>query len=86
MMERAVWGMAALGLLAPLLVAVWLCGRGDAGQRLAGAQIAASLATALLVVLSFALDLPSGVDLALTLALLGIAGGLLYAHFLERWL
>ena len=78
--------VATLGLLPPLLVAVTAAGRGAVAVRLVAVQLALSLAVAILVLLSFVLDQPSSIDLALTLVLLGLPGTLVMAFFLERWL
>lgn len=86
MSEQVVWTAACVGLIGPLLGAVWLAARGEVSQRLAGTQIAAALTTVLMVAMTFALDQASAVDLALTAGLLGLPAGLLFALFLERWL
>ncbi|CAO4180481.1 monovalent cation/H+ antiporter complex subunit F [Methylorubrum populi] len=80
------WLAAALALLPPFCLAVLACGRGALRFRLVAVQFATSLATLLLVALSFALDQPSVIDLALTLAVLTLPGTLLFAVFQERWL
>jgi multicomponent Na+:H+ antiporter subunit F len=80
------WLLAAFGLLPPLLVAVVASGTGAIHQRLVAAQLVAALAVLLLIALSFAFDQASSFDLALTLALLGLPGTLLFAVFAERWL
>lgn len=80
------WLFAACGLLAPLLLAVVATGRRSLGFRLVAVQLATSLATFLLVALTFVFDQGSSIDLALTLALLTLPGTLLFALFQERWL
>lgn len=80
------WLAATLALLPPFGLTVLACGRGALGFRLVAVQFATSLATLLLVALSFALDQPSVIDLALTLAVLTLPGTLLFAVFQERWL
>ncbi|MGN6789158.1 MAG: monovalent cation/H+ antiporter complex subunit F [Rhodanobacteraceae bacterium] len=80
------WPIAALGLLPPLIAAVVCAGRGAVAQRLVAIQFATSLSVLLLVVLDFAFDQSSSMDLALTLALLSLPGTLLLALFQERWL
>ena len=77
---------ATLALLPPLVVAIVAAGRGPVGGRLVAVQFASSLSVALFVLLSFVLDQPSSIDLALTLVLLGLPGTLAMAFFLERWL
>lgn len=81
-----IWLAATLGLLPPLLAAVIAAGRGAAGARLLAVELAASLATFLLVAMSFLFDQASSIDLALTLALLTLPGTLLFCLFEERWL
>jgi len=80
------WSLAALGLVPPLLVAVLASGRRDTGYRLVAVQLASSLAVFLLLALSFAIDQPSSIDLALMLAILALPGTLVLILFQERWL
>ena len=80
------WLAAALALLPPFALAVLACVRGALAFRLVAVQLATALATLLLVALSFALDQPAVIDLALTLAVLTLPGTLLFALFQERWL
>lgn len=80
------WLVAALALLPPFTLAVVASGRGALRIRLVAVQFATSIATLLLVALSFALDQPATIDLALTLAVLTLPGTLLFALFQERWL
>jgi multisubunit Na+/H+ antiporter MnhF subunit len=80
------WLLAAIALIPPLVVAVAMCARGPVGARLVAVQFAAALAVPLLVTLTFALGEASSIDLALSLALLGLPATLLFAVFAERWL
>ena len=80
------WLAAALALLPPFALAVVASGRAALRFRLVAVQFATSLATLLLVALSFALDQPATIDLALILAVLTLPGTLLFALFQERWL
>lgn len=80
------WLVAAVGFLPALTVTTLMCARGTLGQRLAAVQLAGALAILLLAVMTFAFAEASSMDLALTLALLGLPATLLYAVFLERWL
>jgi multicomponent Na+:H+ antiporter subunit F len=80
------WLIAALLLLPPLLLAVLAAARGAIHSRLIAVELATSLAVVLLIVLSFAFDQSSSIDLALTLAVLTMPGTMLLALFQERWL
>jgi multicomponent Na+:H+ antiporter subunit F len=80
------WHLAALALLAGLVPCGWLCVRGDAVNRLVGLELAGTIDTLVLVVLAEAFQRQLYFDLALALALLTFASGLVFARFLERWL
>jgi multicomponent Na+:H+ antiporter subunit F len=55
-------------------------------DRLVALEIAGTVNTLILLMLAQGLDRPPFFDLALVLALLSFAGGMVYARFLERWL
>lgn len=80
------WLLAALGLLAPWIVAVIASCRGDTSARLVAIQFAVSITVFLLVVLEFVFAQPSSLALALAVALLGLPGTLVLVLFRERWL
>ncbi|GEP00854.1 hypothetical protein [Methylobacterium haplocladii] len=80
------WIAALCALLPPLGVAVAAALRGGLAQRFAASQLATTVAIFSLVLTTFAIDQPSSIDLAITLALLGLPGSLLVAVFVERWL
>lgn len=80
------WLLAASGLVPPLAVAVVMCARGTLGHRLAAVQLTSALAVLLLVLMTFAFEQASSMDLALTMSFLSLPAALLYALFLERWL
>jgi multicomponent Na+:H+ antiporter subunit F len=80
------WVVAALALLAGLVACGAVCLRGDPVDRLVGLEMAGTVATLVLLVLAQAYDRAIYFDLALTLALLTFAGGMVFARFLERWL
>jgi multicomponent Na+:H+ antiporter subunit F len=82
----SVWLAAVIALLPPLAAPVWIGLTGRTADRLAAAQLANAVTGLTIVLMSFAFDLPSIVDLALTLAFLGLPGSLLLAQFFERWL
>ena len=81
-----VWMAAILALLPALLVPVGLACRGPVGSRLVAVQLATTVTTLILVLMTFAFDQSAFMDLPLTLALLTAPGTLLMAVFLERWL
>lgn len=80
------WTLAALAMFLPLIGAVIAAGRFDVPRRLIAIQFATSLSVLIFVVLSFAFQQPSSIDVALTVALLTLPGTLLLALFVERWL
>lgn len=81
------WAAVALALLAGGL-APCLLGtlRGGPAGRLAALTAAGSTGTLLLAVLAAAYGRPAYLDAALLLALLSLAGNLVYARFLGRFL
>ncbi len=81
-----VWLIAVLALLPPLAVPAYVAVSRGTADRLIAVELATSIAALILVVMSFAFDQSSFVDLALTLALLTLPSTLVFAQFLERWL
>ena len=86
MTQETLWTAAALALVPPLVIAVLLCCRGSEPMRLAAMQFVVGTGALFLVALSFVLDQPSSIDVALTFAFLGLPATLLFALFFERWL
>lgn len=86
MSELNNWMVAVIGLLPPLGAAAFLALRGRSERRLIAGQFAAATTVLIVVLLAMAGDETSFLDLALALVLVGYAGTLVYAHFLERWL
>lgn len=80
------WLAAIIALLPPLAVPLWIALRGDLCSRLVAVQLGSILTSLLLVLMSFAFDQSSLIDLPLTLTLLSLPGTLMMAMFLERWL
>lgn len=80
------WMLALLALLPAFAIPVALAVRGGTSGRLVAVQLATSLGALILLLMTFAFDQSSFVDLGLTAALLGLPGTLLMAMFLERWL
>lgn len=80
------WAVATWGLLPALVVPVLVSFRHEAATRLVAVQFATVISSLLLVLMSFAFDQSSYVDLALALGVLTLPGTLLMAVFIERWL
>jgi multicomponent Na+:H+ antiporter subunit F len=80
------WLVAALALLVGLVPCGVVCLRGDPVNRLVGLEMAGTVDTLLLVLLAQAYDRAIYYDLAVALALLSFAGGMVFARFLERWI
>jgi multisubunit Na+/H+ antiporter MnhF subunit len=80
------WMLAVLALLPALAIPVIAACRGGVAGRLVAVQLATSLTAMILVLMTFAFDQSSFVDLPLALALLALPGTLVMVLFLERWL
>ena len=80
------WLAALIALLPPLAVAFWIGLRAGTADRLVALELAAALSVLIMVLMSFAFDQPSFIDLPLTISFLSLPGTLVFAHFLERWL
>jgi multicomponent Na+:H+ antiporter subunit F len=80
------WELAAAALVPALAIPVLAASRGRTGDRLAAIQLASSVFTILLAVMTFAFDQSSFIDLALAVPLLTLPGTLACTVFLERWL
>jgi multicomponent Na+:H+ antiporter subunit F len=81
-----VWLWAATALLVGLLPTLVVAFRSSAPvERLVALEIAGIITTLVLLLLAQGFDRTLFFDLALVMALLSFGGGLVYAHFLERW-
>lgn len=80
------WLAAVVALLPPLAAAGYVGLGSRVPDRLAAVAFAGALSALILVMMSFAFDQPSFVDLPLTLTFLSLPGLLVFAHFIERWL
>jgi len=80
------WLVAALALLVGLVPCGVVCLRGDPVNRLVGLEMAGAVDTLVLLLLAQAYGRAIYFDLALALALLSFAGGMVFARFLERWI
>ena len=78
--------VATLALLAGLVPCGVACLRGDVVDRLVALEMAGTVVTLVLLLLAQVFGRVVYVDLALALALLSFAGGLVFARFLERFL
>lgn len=78
--------IAVLALLPAFAIPLWGACRSATGSRLVAVQLAAAVAAPILVLMTFAFDQSSFIDLPLSLALLSLPGTLVLALFLERWL
>jgi multicomponent Na+:H+ antiporter subunit F len=76
--------VAALALLAGLIPCGIVCLRGEPTERLVGLTMAGTI-DALVLLLAAGYQRTIYLDLALALALLNFAGGLMFARFLARW-
>ncbi len=77
--------MGALVLLAGLVPCGIVCLRGEPTERLVGLMMAGNIDALVLLLLAVGYRRAVYLDLALALALLTFAGGLVFARFLERW-
>jgi multicomponent Na+:H+ antiporter subunit F len=80
------WLVAAVALLAGLVPCAVVCLRGNPMERLVGLEVAGNVDTLILLVLAEAYQQAILFDLAVVLAVLTFAGGLVFTRFLERWL
>jgi multisubunit Na+/H+ antiporter MnhF subunit len=80
------WLLSVIAWLPPLALPLWVAVRGSLADRLVAVQLATNVTILLLVLMSFAFDQTSLIDLPLTLTALSLPGTLMFAHFAERWL
>lgn len=79
------WAIAFAALLPAFAIPVAMGLRGGTAERLVAVQLASSVATILLALITFVFDQSSFIDIALGFALLTLPGTLALALFLERW-
>ena len=80
------WSIAVWALLPALAVPIVAAVRGNVAGRIVAVQLATALAMTLLMAMSFAFDQTSYVSLAEALAVMNVAGTLVVAVTVERWL
>ena len=80
-----VWLIAALALILGLVPCGIVVFREPPMDRLVALELASVLSSLVLLLLAQGFHRPPFFDLALALALLSFAGGLVFARFFERW-
>lgn len=80
-----VWLVAATVLVVSLGGCAWVAFRSPPSDRLVAFELAGIIDTLIFLLLAAGFDRDVYYDLALALALLSLAGGLVFAHFMERW-
>ncbi len=80
------WLLASLALLVSLVPCGVVVVRGDPVDQLVALEAASGIETLMLLLLAEGFNRTAFFDLALTLALLSLAGALVFARFFERWL
>jgi multicomponent Na+:H+ antiporter subunit F len=80
-----IWLVAALALIVGLVPCGIVAFREPPMDRLVGLELASVIVSLVLILLAQGFHRPPFFDLALALALLSFAGGLVFARFLERW-
>ena len=80
------WMLATIATLPALALPVMAGCRGNTADRFVAVQLANSVASLVLILMTFAFDQSSFIDLALALTFLTLPSTLLMALFLERWL
>jgi multicomponent Na+:H+ antiporter subunit F len=80
-----VWLVAALGLILALVPCGIVVFREPPMDRLVALELASVISSLMLLLLAQGFHRPAFFDLALALALLCFAGGLVFARFFERW-
>ena len=79
------WLIAATALLLGLVPCMVVMMRGSIVEALVALQMASVLETVTFLLLAEGFHRAPFFDLAFALALLGLAGGLVFARMLERW-
>lgn len=80
------WLIAATVLLLGLVPCGWVMVRDPAADGLVALELAGTLTVLVLFLLAAGYRRPPYADVALALTVLSYPAGLVFAHFLERWL
>jgi multisubunit Na+/H+ antiporter MnhF subunit len=84
-MSMMYW-LAIFALLPTLVAGLAAALRGPLRTRPLAIQFIGTIVCTVFVLMALAMQQPTYVDLALTLALLGLPGTFAYAFYMERWL
>jgi multisubunit Na+/H+ antiporter MnhF subunit len=80
------WLAGAYAVAACLLPCAWMCLRGSTERRLVGLEMTGNIVILLLALLTAGMRSFAFIDLPLTLAILTLGAGLVFARFLEKYL
>jgi multicomponent Na+:H+ antiporter subunit F len=80
------WCAAAVATGFCLIPCADLCLRGEPERRLVGLEMTSLIITVMLVMLTVGYHRLPFIDLPLSLAIMSLGGGLVFARFLERYL
>jgi multicomponent Na+:H+ antiporter subunit F len=80
------WLISAAILLVSMTACLWVCLTASLMERFAALQMAQLLTVLVLLLLAEGYRRAIYFDLALVMAVLSFASGLVYVRFLERWL
>ncbi|HEV2327076.1 MAG TPA: monovalent cation/H+ antiporter complex subunit F [Terracidiphilus sp.] len=80
------WLAGAYAVGACLAPCAWMCLRGSPEGRLVGLEMTSNIVILLLALLVAGLHTYAFIDLPLTLAVLTLGAGLVFARFLEKYL
>ena len=81
-----VWLMAAVAMLFALVPCGWVALTSSVQKRLVALEMSGIICTLELMLLTMAFNRMPMMDLALALGLLSFGAGMVFAHFLERYL
>ncbi|MBW4026486.1 MrpF/PhaF family protein [Acidipila rosea] len=81
-----VWLLASCAVGLCLVPCAAMCLQGSPERRLVGLEMTGTIVTLLLVLLTMGFHRPILMDLPLTVAIMSLAAGLVFARFLEKQL
>jgi len=81
-----VWHIAAVAMLFALVPCGWVALTSSVQKRLVALEMSGIICTLELMLLTMAFNRMPMMDLALALGLLSFGAGMVFAHFLERYL